>query len=129
VLVNLLDNALKYSNPGSEIKVVAQREGEEVVVSVSDRGSGIPREGLTKVFDQFYRGESPEHVSGTGLGLTICKALVEAHGGRIWVESEAGHGATFSFSLPVPAEAPGGIPVPGEVESDGGSPSAHPGRR
>jgi two-component system sensor histidine kinase KdpD len=104
VLNQLLDNALKYSAADSPLEVQARLEGKEVVVSVLDRGIGIPEEDLERVFDKFYRVERPEHVTGTGLGLAICKGIIEAHGGRIWAESRSGGGTSISIALPI-AEA------------------------
>ena len=101
ILGNLISNALKYSEPGGRITVAASSEGGQVVVSVSDQGSGIPLEDLPNLFTRYYRTkEARAHRSGLGLGLYITKGLVEAHGGRIWVESELGKGSTFSFTLP-----------------------------
>ncbi len=102
ILSNLLSNALKYSPPGSEVTVSAQQRGDEIVTSVSDRGPGIPPEDIPKLFQRYARttvGEARR--DGLGLGLYITKGLVEAHGGRIWVESQVGVGSTFSFTLPV----------------------------
>lgn len=103
VIDNLIDNACKYSDEGTEVVVSAQLEGQELVVSVTDHGVGIPAEELEIVFDRMYRvgqrlsaGEE-----GLGLGLSICKGLVEAHGGCIWVESELDKGSTFYVTLPL----------------------------
>jgi len=106
VLDNLLDNSIKYSQQGSEIIVEAWRKDKELVVSVADQGIGIPAEEFDKVFDRMYRIEQrlSQDPGGMGLGLALCKALVEGHGGRIWVESEVGRGSTFSFSLPIETE-------------------------
>jgi PAS domain S-box-containing protein len=103
VLDNLLDNSIKYSQQGSEIIVEAWRDGTNVVVSVIDQGIGIPAEEFDKVFDRMYRIEQrlSQDPGGMGLGLALCKALVEGHGGRIWVESKVGKGSTFYFSLPI----------------------------
>ena len=100
VLNNLLDNALKYSSKDLALEVCAQQAGKQVQISVLDRGIGIPKEDLEKVFDKFYRVQRPEHVTGTGLGLAICKGIVEAHGGRIWAEARAGGGTCMTISLP-----------------------------
>jgi PAS domain S-box-containing protein len=103
VLDNLLDNAVKYSSAGTEVLVSARRDGEEVVISISDQGLGIPPEEQTRVFDRMYRIEQrlDPGISGIGLGLSICQRLVKDHGGRIWIESEIGRGSTFHFTLPV----------------------------
>jgi PAS domain S-box-containing protein len=102
VLRNLVENAVKYSPGGGEIVVVAQAGPDQVEVSVSDQGIGIAAEDLERIFDRFYQVDSAStrKVGGSGLGLSICKAIVEAHGGRIWVESELGRGSTFYVSLP-----------------------------
>lgn len=100
ILTNLLTNALKYSPEEAPVDLVVAPGAEEVRVSVRDRGPGIAAESLPRLFQRFSRPEGAEHVSGLGLGLYISKGLVEAQGGRIWVETEVGEGATFSFSLP-----------------------------
>jgi signal transduction histidine kinase len=103
VIDNLLDNAIKYSPEGTEITVRAEVKAEELLVSVADLGRGIPAAELNKIFDRMYRieqrlGKDP---GGLGLGLSLCKALVEAHGGRIWVESQVEKGSTFFFTIPL----------------------------
>ena len=102
VLTNLVDNAVKYSAEGTQIMLEAQPDGKGIIVSVTDEGVGIPPELHEKIFERFYQVEDPVlgHREGTGLGLCICRGIVEAHGGRIWVESEPGKGSKFSFSLP-----------------------------
>jgi len=100
ILTNLLTNALKYSPPDTEVIVRAVRTDEEIQVSVTDRGVGIAPEDLPHIFERFYRARGVRKVEGLGLGLYITKMLVEAHGGRIWVESELGRGSTFYFTLP-----------------------------
>ncbi len=127
VLVNLLDNALKYSEPGSEIFISARRKGKEIEVVVADRGQGIPPEELGQVFDKFYRLKTSRQVSGTGLGLTICKDIVEAHGGRIWAENNPGGGTVIIFVLPFGDKTPGKIPAAGGGDGDGGQGSADSG--
>jgi two-component system sensor histidine kinase KdpD len=102
VLLNLLDNALKYSPPEAPIEVRARAVGMEAHVEIADRGFGIPAEDLNRVFDKFYRVQQPVNVSGTGLGLAICKGIVEAHGGRIELENRAGGGTLVSIALPLP---------------------------
>ena len=104
-LTNLLTNALKYSAPRRPIVVKAVRHADEVVISVTDEGPGIPAEEVPHLFDRYYRAKTGLHVEGVGLGLYISKQLVEAHGGRIWVESRPGEGSTFSFSLPLRPES------------------------
>jgi len=102
VIANLIDNASKYSKPGTTIVVTGNYTNDQVIVSVTDSGDGIPLREQQRVFDRFQRvdGEMTSKTSGAGLGLYICKAIVNAHGGQIWVESEIGHGSTFSFSIP-----------------------------
>ena len=101
VLVNLLDNAIKYSLDDQLIEVGACQEGGEVQITVADRGSGIPPEDLERVFDKFYRVQRPGNISGTGLGLSICKGIVEAHGGSIRAENRMGGGASILLNLPI----------------------------
>jgi len=101
ILHNLLDNAIKYSPDGGDISVLARKENDCLVVVVKDRGIGISKADQAKLFQPFERLELLDNVGGFGLGLNVCRRLVEAHGGRIWVESEPGRGATFFFSLPL----------------------------
>lgn len=115
VLINLLDNALKYSLPESEITIQALLTGKQVKVDVTDQGQDIPEDQLALIFDKFYRLKSTLQVSGTGLGLAICKELIEAHGGKIWAENNGGRGVTFIFTLPV-EELPARIPDLGKDE-------------
>ncbi|MCI0672484.1 MAG: ATP-binding protein [Myxococcaceae bacterium] len=100
VLSNLLGNALKFTPPGGRITLKGARVGEDVRFSVSDSGPGIPEEQREHVFDRFWQAKETAH-AGAGLGLAIAKGLVEAHGGRIWVESTPGEGSTFFFTLPI----------------------------
>jgi two-component system sensor histidine kinase KdpD len=101
VLVNLLDNSLKYSPPDSLIEVLASTEAAWLVLEVADRGPGVPEHDLKRVFDKFYRIPIPEGAGGTGLGLSICKGIVEAHGGRISAENRAGGGLSIVIRLPL----------------------------
>ena len=106
VLTNLLNNAVKYSPEGGAITVrVRERGDQHVVIEVADQGLGIPPDQVGRLFQKFERVRSDEHlrISGTGLGLYICRKIVEGHGGQIWVESETGRGSTFSILLPVNA--------------------------
>lgn len=100
VILNLLGNALKFTPAGGTIKVTAEVRDADVLVSVSDTGPGIPPEYLTKVFDRFWQVEGTKH-KGSGLGLSIAKGIVLAHGGKIWAESELNKGTTFYFTVPV----------------------------
>jgi len=101
VLVNLLDNAIKYSAADAPIEIAAHPAGAFLEVEVRDRGVGIPRQDLKRVFDKFYRVQRPESVNGTGLGLSICKGIVEAHGGFIAAENRPGGGTIITFALPL----------------------------
>ena len=106
VLDNLLSNAAKHSPEASSIRVSARSEDFQVAVSVADRGSGLPAERLPLLFRKFSRTETEDRIGDTGLGLAISKGIVEAHGGRIWAESDGpGRGAEFTFTLPVAQEA------------------------
>jgi signal transduction histidine kinase len=103
ILHNLLDNAVKYSAPRTKIEIFARRNKGEFVVGVRDKGIGIPVDKQGMLFEPFQRLEPQNNnATGTGLGLVVCRRLVEAHGGRIWVESQPGCGSTFQFTLPVP---------------------------
>jgi signal transduction histidine kinase len=121
---NLLDNAVKYSNGNKDITVSLEREGDFVVISVRDQGIGIPRDEQKKIFDRFHRvGTGLVHdVKGSGLGLSIVRHIVEAHRGKVTVESRPGEGSTFSIHLPVDSEpnafaasAPAPVPTVGEA--------------
>ena len=102
VLANYIDNALKYSNEGGVVSVTAEVEGNYVKVSVEDHGIGMPANVVGNLFHKFYRSHrSRETVAGTGIGLYICKAIVESHGGSVGVTSEEGNGSTFTFTLPI----------------------------
>ena len=103
ILYNLLENAVKYAPAGTKIRVSAKTERDYLVLGVSDQGPGIPPSAQEKLFKPFQRLEEsrPHGTRGAGLGLLVCLRLVEAHGGRIWVESKPGHGATFYFTMPV----------------------------
>lgn len=102
VISNLIDNAIKYSNEGGPVHVSAQTEGNFLKVFVEDRGIGMPGSVISNLFHKFYRSHrSRETVAGTGIGLYICKAIVESHGGKISVRSTEGEGSVFEFTLPI----------------------------
>jgi len=99
ILVNILSNAVKFTSGGGQITVVARRKDDYIVHEIRDTGMGIPKDKIERVFDEFYQVETGKH-GGAGLGLAITKRLVEAHGGKIWVESQLGKGTTFYFTIP-----------------------------
>jgi signal transduction histidine kinase len=110
MLTNLIGNAIKFTPPLGRVTVASTSGPEWVKVSISDTGPGVPLNERTRIFEKFYQaGDGGQKPRGTGLGLTITKTLVELHGGEIWVDSEAGCGSSFHFSLPI---AP-----PGETKS------------
>ena len=104
VLVNLITNAAKYSPEGTEIDVAVVKRDADAVLSVRDRGYGIPKERQDRIFQRFYRATADERKSGLGLGLYVSKGIIEAHGGKIWFESEEGKGSTFYVELPIKPE-------------------------
>jgi signal transduction histidine kinase len=108
VLVNLLDNAIKFSPPGSPIRLSSALAGDVLEVRVSNTGEGIPADELDRIFDRFYRVQSggSSGTPGTGLGLAICKGIVEAHGGSILAHSVPGGETTILFRIPVTASPP-----------------------
>ena len=103
VITNLLDNADKYSPPKGDIYVEVSADQSEVTLSIRDTGTGVAEDDLIRIFDKFYRtdGSDSQHAYGYGLGLYVCRQLVEAQGGRIWAENYPDGGLMFSFSLPV----------------------------
>ncbi len=119
VLSNLIENAARHTPPGTPIALTARQEDDTVVVAVSDRGPGIPAAELPRVFERFYQGRPRRHGrrQGLGLGLAVARALVEAHGGRIWIESREGGGVTCSFSLPLGLREPA-PPIDGRAPTD-----------
>ncbi len=106
VLFNLFDNAMKYSPPGREIDLSASADNGSVLVEVADRGAGLSQEERSNVFDKFYRANSHHQKGGVGLGLTVCRGIIESHGGRIWAEHRSGGGTVFRFTLPIVGEPP-----------------------
>ncbi|MDI3466348.1 MAG: Osmosensitive K+ channel histidine kinase KdpD [Nitrospira sp.] len=105
VMINLVENAVKYTPPGSTIDLSASADDHQVIVEVADRGVGIPSGEESRIFDKFYRDKTAGE-GGVGLGLTICRGIVEAHGGRIWAENRSGGGAIFRFTIPLPETQP-----------------------
>ena len=103
VLINLLDNAVKYTPPDSQITITAKKDGNMVSVSVSDNGNGIADEQKPRVFDMFYTGTNKiaDSRRSIGLGLSLCKSIINAHGGEITITDNVPHGAVFTFTLPV----------------------------
>jgi two-component system phosphate regulon sensor histidine kinase PhoR len=101
-LVNLIDNAVKFSPANSTVRVEAQETGAEIVIRVMDQGDGIPPEHLDRIFERFYRVDAgrSRKVGGTGLGLAIVKHIAQAHRGRVTVSSTPGEGSTFSIMIP-----------------------------
>jgi signal transduction histidine kinase len=104
VLSNLLGNALKFTPQGGRVTLRAERQGATVRFGVQDTGPGIGRENLPRIFERYWKVETPGK-KGTGLGLFIAKGIIDAHGGRIWVESEVGRGSSFYFTLPIASPA------------------------
>jgi len=115
LLLNLLENALKYTPPGTALSVLARREDEAIVLEIQDRGPGIPEQALPRIFDKFVRAGGPPGTQGVGLGLAICRAVAEAHGGSITASNQPGGGAVFRVTLPIGGAAP---PVPSEEDPD-----------
>jgi len=103
VFDNLCSNSLRYTPAGGSLAVEAVRQGSALVVSVIDSGQGIPTSALPRIFDRFYRADPARQVTtgGSGLGLAIVRAIIEAHGGRVWAENEPGAGARINFTLPL----------------------------
>ena len=105
MLVNLLHNAVKFSPSGATVTVRAATSGDEVVIAVEDHGVGIPAGDVGRIFERFYKVDKARvrGKGGTGLGLAIVRHIAESHGGRVWVDSVEGEGATFSVALPAGA--------------------------
>jgi two-component system, OmpR family, sensor histidine kinase KdpD len=116
VFINLLENAAKHTPVGTPIRISAWAKNQAVVVEVADQGAGIPPGEEETIFRKFQRSSGSDHtgpVGGSGLGLTICRGIITAHGGRIWLEPNAGSGAAFRFTLPLEGPMPG--PPPDEA--------------
>lgn len=111
VVINLIENATKYTPDGGTIRVGATQEGKSVVISIKDSGPGIPEQMKRQIFDKFSRVKYTDGPKGVGLGLAFCRLAVEAHAGHIWVESEEGKGSEFLFTIPVYEEAETKIPL------------------
>jgi len=106
VLTNLIENAVRYTPPGSPIEVSVQLSGDEIIITIADRGPGIPESDYERIFNKFYRvlnttDHHPTSPPGSGLGLAVCKGLVEAHGGKIWAEPRPAGGMRFFVVFPV----------------------------
>jgi two-component system sensor histidine kinase KdpD len=101
VLVNLLENTLKYSPPGTPVEIIAKTDATWLIIEIADKGHGVPDQDLKRIFDKFYRIPVPEGAGGTGLGLSICKGIVEAHGGGIRAENQSGGGLRVTIKLPL----------------------------
>jgi signal transduction histidine kinase len=101
VLINLLENAIKYTRSGGRIIVSARPQPAQVLISVADTGPGIPAAEHQRIFEKFSRIQEDGRPKGLGLGLAFCRLAIDAHNGRIWVESQEGQGSTFLFTLPV----------------------------
>jgi two-component system sensor histidine kinase KdpD len=106
LFINLLENTAKYTPAGSPIEISARKDDKGLVIDVADRGPGIPPDLAQKIFEKFFRLPREREGGGAGLGLAICRAIVEAHGGRIWVDSREGGGAAFHFTVPIEGAPP-----------------------
>jgi two-component system sensor histidine kinase KdpD len=113
VLINVIDNAIKYTPAGTPIEVRAEDTGTGVLVEIADRGPGLPPGEERLIFEKFHRAEPAHSARGAGLGLAICHGIIRAHGGRIWAENRPGGGVAIRFTLPVKE------PPPTLSESDG----------
>jgi two-component system sensor histidine kinase KdpD len=123
VLCNLIENATKYTPPGSQIRIGAKTLDRELWVTVTDNGSGLPPDMIEIVFDKFTRGQKESATPGVGLGLAICKAIVQAHRGRIWAENTDEGGARFTFTLPLLDAPP--VQEPDEIAEETADRTAH----
>jgi two-component system, OmpR family, sensor histidine kinase KdpD len=101
IFVNLLENSLKYTSPGASLAIAARLTNQEIEVEMTDAGPGFPPEDLQRIFEMFYRGSRDLDKKGYGLGLSICRAIVETHGGKIWAENRPEGGAVVRFTLPL----------------------------
>lgn len=101
VVTNYLSNGIKYSNGQKDVKISVQKNSHNIIVSVEDEGLGIPANQLPYIFDRFFRAEKTKNLEGIGLGLFLCRRIIDAHGGKLWASSEEGRGSKFYFSIPV----------------------------
>ncbi|MBQ1612344.1 MAG: ATP-binding protein, partial [Alphaproteobacteria bacterium] len=99
VMINLCGNAVNYTNKGGEIVITAKAESEDFIFSVADNGNGIPKEDIPKLFSRFSQGTTRKRSTGTGLGLYLSRQIIEAHGGKIWLDSKLNKGSEFTFLL------------------------------
>jgi signal transduction histidine kinase len=108
VVINILSNAVKFTNPGGAVRIAVRREDDTVIVEISDTGVGIPASDLESIFEKFRRSGPDDGTAGegTGLGLSIARQVVEHHGGRIWATRSGHGGSTFTFTLPVDTPSP-----------------------
>jgi signal transduction histidine kinase len=108
VVSNLLSNAIKYAPKGGDVLIVSAPDGDDVRISITDHGLGLPPEALDSIFERYARHQSKdrESITGTGLGLPVVRQIVEMHGGRVWAESEEGKGSTFTFTVPINRTSP-----------------------
>ena len=99
MFLNLLSNAFKFTPEGGQVQISASNSDKHIKVLITDTGSGISKDNLNSIFEKYHQ-ESSNKIKGTGLGLSIVKHIIDAHGGKVWVESSSEHGSTFSFVLP-----------------------------
>ena len=99
VIINLCGNAVNYTNKGGEIVITAKAQPNDFIFSVADNGNGIPKEDIPKLFSRFSQGTNRQRSTGTGLGLYLSRQIIEAHGGKIWIDSKLNKGSEFSFLL------------------------------
>ena len=118
VFANLIENAMKYTPTNSPIEVTASTAGNTLTINISDRGPGLPAQDVDTLFDKFTRGEQESAKPGVGLGLSICKAIVTAHKGKIYASNRPGGGAVFSFDLPLPDAVDAAVANDAELVND-----------
>ena len=111
LLINLFENGIKYAPPDSTISITLSAGSDELRITVSDLGPPIPETDRERIFDKFFRLRSSRHLTGSGLGLSICKGIVEAHGGHIWVEASPEGGNAFTVALPLAKGQPESLPA------------------